>query len=366
MTLVGALVNLLLAAVKVIGGYLGQSQSLIADGFHSLSDLASDALIWWAAEHASRAPDAEHPYGHGRFETAATLGLGAILALIAGGIMIDAVERLFDAERLFRPEVFALYIAAISVLAKEALYWYTVRVARRFRSEMLKANAWHHRSDAISSVVVLLGVGGTLLGYPRLDAVAAVVVGMMVAKVGWDIGWGALQELVDASLDETTVQQIRAVIDRVYGVRSLHMLRTRRQGHEASADVHILVHPWVSVSEGHMISCAVERQIMHQIDEITDVTVHIDPEDDEAAPPCAGLPLRDAALAELQAAWRDLDCLDQHRRILLHYLSGRIDVEVFFPLSCYRDAASAAKLKAALNETTAALGNYGKVEVYYG
>lgn len=365
-TVVGALINFFLSVFKLIGGILGQSQALIADGIHSLSDLASDALIWWAAQHASEAPDAEHPYGHGRFETAATLGLGAILVLIAGGIMIDAIERLLESERLFRPERFALYIAAVSVLIKEGMYWYTVRVARQIRSEMLKANAWHHRSDAISSVVVLVGVGGTLLGYPGLDAAAAVVVGIMVAKVGWDLGWGALQELVDASLEESTVKQIRSVIDRVPGVRSLHMLRTRRQGYEACADVHVLVHPWVSVSEGHMISNAVEQRIMDEIDEITDVTVHIDPEDDEAAPPCEGLPLRDEALAELRAAWHELDCLNQHRRILLHYLAGRIDVEVFFPLSCYRDAPTAASLKAALNQSATALGHYRRVEVYYG
>jgi hypothetical protein len=199
---------------------------------------------------------------------------------------------------------------------------------------MLKANAWHHRSDAISSVVVLVGVGGTLLGYHWLDAVAAVIVGVMVAKVGWDLGWGAMQELVDAALEEEKVEEIRRTTEGVHGVRSIHMLRTRRQGHEALADVHVQVEPWVSVSEGHMISMAVEQRIKDAIDEISDVTVHIDPEDDETAPPCVGLPLRDEALRDLRAAWSGIACFAKVQRVVLHYLSGRINVEVFLPLEC--------------------------------
>ena len=365
-TLVGAIVNLMLAASKIAGGIVAQSQSLLADGIHSLSDLASDALIWWAAHHAAQEPDAEHPYGHGRFETAATLGLGALLVLVAGGIVLDAVERLFETERLWQPGTLALYVAAASILANEALYWYTIIVARRIRSDMLKANAWHHRSDAVSSVVVLVGVGGTMLGHYWLDALAAVVVGLMVAKIGWDLGWGAMQELVDSALEEETVEEIREIINHVNGVRSVHMLRTRRQGHEALADVHVQVEPWLSVSEGHMISMAVEQRIKNGIDEITDVTVHIDPEDDEAAPPCDGLPLRDEALRELRAAWSGLECADRSERMLLHYLSGRIDIDLFFPLDCYRDAANLAEWKNELGQRLRDRPYYGQIRVYFG
>lgn len=364
-TLIGAVINLLLALGKIVGGLVAQSQALIADGIHSLSDLVSDGLIWWAAHHAAQEPDAEHPYGHGRFETAATLGLGALLVLVAGGIVLDAAERMFETERLWQPQVAALYIAAISVLSKEALYWYTVIVARRIKSEMLKANAWHHRSDAVSSVVVVVGVGGTLLGYYWLDALAAVVVGLMVAKVGWDLGWGAMQELVDSALEEDKVEEIRDIIKDVDGVRSVHMLRTRRQGHEALADVHVQVEPWLSVSEGHMISMAVEQRIKADVDEITDVTVHIDPEDDEEAPPCAGLPLRDEALGQLRSIWADLDCADRIQRIMLHYLSGRIDVEVYFPLDCATDADSVSILQRDLQERLRSRPNFGRVRLFF-
>ena len=365
-TLVGGVVNLVLSIVKIAVGYWARSQSLIADGIHSLSDLGSDVLIWWAAHHAAQGPDAEHPYGHGRFETAATLALGAILVLVAGGIMLDAVERLLDTDRLWQPAAPALYAAAVSVIAKELLYWYTIVVARRIRSEMLKANAWHHRSDAISSVVVLIGVGGTMLGYFWLDAVAAIIVGVMVAKIGWDLSSGAMQELVDAALEEEKVVQIRRITEDVHGVRSIHMLRTRRQGHEALADVHVQVEPWVSVSEGHMISMAVEQRIKDAIDEITDVTVHVDPEDDEAAPPCAGLPLRNEALRDLRAAWSEVACFGRARRVMLHYLSGRIDVEVFFPLDCYPGAEQARRLNTELQQALAPLPHFRGVQVYYG
>ncbi|WP_419630013.1 cation diffusion facilitator family transporter, partial [Thiolapillus sp.] len=305
---VGAVVNVILSVVKVVVGVIGNSQALIVDGIHSLSDLMTDILVLVASRHASHGPDENHPYGHGRFETAATLALGAFLVLVAGGIMWDSVERLMRGGDAQSPEAIALYAALFSILANEALYWYTIVVARRINSELLRANAWHHRSDAVSSIVVLIGVGGAMLGHGWLDLAAALIVGAMVAKIGWDLGWSAMRELVDESLEEDKVDEIRTIIRNIPGVRSLHMLRTRRQGHEAMADVHVQVAPWISVSEGHMISIAVEEQIKDNIEEIADVTVHIDPEDDETAPTCKGLPLREQALETLQEAWGELEC----------------------------------------------------------
>lgn len=364
--LVGAVVNLLLAVVKISIGFTARSQALIVDGIHSLSDLLSDILVWYAASHASHGPDEKHPYGHGRFETAATLALGGMLVLVSGGIIWDSVERLFVSEDLWQPEPLALYAAGFSILANEALFWYTLLVSRRINSDLLRANAWHHRTDAISSIVVLVGIGGTLLGFAYLDLVAALIVGIMVAKIGWDLGWGAMQELVDASLDEDTVVSIRQIINDIHGVRSIHMLRTRRQGHEAMADVHVQVSPWISVSEGHLISMEVENRIKHGIDEITDVVVHIDPEDDEQAPPCKGLPLRDQALQELREAWQELGCLGQERRILLHYLSGKIRVEVFYPKSCYQDAQTLDAMRESMLNSLKDKPYYRDVTLYFG
>jgi len=359
--IVGAVVNLLLSGVKLVAGTLANSAALIADGIHSLSDLLSDVLVWFASHHAGHEPDEEHPYGHGRFETAATLGLGILLALVALGIVWDAVAGAFHGEESV-PDILAIYAALFSILANEALYWYTLIVARRIRSDMLRANAWHHRTDAISSVVVLIGVAGAMLGWPYLDSLAAVIVGVMVAKIGWDLGWEAMQELVDAALDEETVVHAHEVIMSVDGVRSVHMLRTRRHGHEAAADVHVQVAPRLSVSEGHMISQAVEDRLKDSVDAITDVTVHIDPEDDEEGPPCRGLPMREEALAQLEAAW---PALPAPYHVRLHYLSGKIDVELVLPMEAHIDEEAAVRMQQNLQQAMAALPAFGRLSVLY-
>jgi len=358
---VSALVNLLLAGVKLVVGSIANSAALVADGIHSLSDLLSDVLVWIAAHHSGHGPDEEHPYGHGRFETAATLGLGILLALVALGIVWDAVAGAFH-HRESLPGILAIYAALFSILANEGLYWYTLLVARRINSEMLRANAWHHRTDAISSIVVLIGVAGAMLGWPYLDSLAAVIVGVMVAKIAWDLGWEAMQELVDASLDEETVRAATRAIESVDGVRSIHMLRTRRHGHQAAADVHVQVAPRLSVSEGHMISQAVEDRLKESVESITDVTVHIDPEDDEQAPPCRGLPLRGEALQLLRASWPALP--DPHE-IRLHYLSGRIDIELSLPLASFQDRQASDALCTRLTEGLADRDIFGAVAISY-
>ncbi len=342
------------------------SQALVADGIHSFSDLLSDILVWLAGRHATQAPDSEHPYGHARYETVATLALAALLVTVAVGIGWDAADRLFSPEELLHPSPFALAAAVASIFVKEWLYWWTLGYARRVRSDLLRANAWHHRSDAVSSVVVFIGVGGTLVGLPYLDAVAAIIVAVMIARIAWELGFEAVRELVDTGLEAERVSEIRKTIGTVGGVRDIHMLRTRKHGGHASADVHVLVDPKVSVSEGHMISVLVEQRLKHQIDEITDVTVHIDPEDDESAPPCSGLPLRAEALARLETLWTDISEVQERRRTVLHYLNGRIDVEVFLPIDvCEADADCARALTDRLRAALAQDSRFRQVSVYF-
>jgi cation diffusion facilitator family transporter len=364
---VGGVVNLVLALVKVAAGIVWHSQALVADGVHSMSDLVSDVLVWFAGRHATQAPDQEHPYGHARFETVATLALAAFLLSVSIGIGWDAADRLFSPAELLQPEKYALFAALASILVKEWLYWWTLGYARRVRSEMLRANAWHHRSDAISSVVVFVGVAGTLAGLQYLDAVAAFIVAVMIAKIAWDLGSEAVRELVDTGLEEEKIAEIQRTIDSVGGVRDIHMLRTRKHGGQASADVHVLVDPRVSVSEGHMISVLVEQRLKDEVDEISDVTVHIDPEDDEEAPPCAGLPPRAEALSRLENAWAGVVAESERKRIVLHYLGGKIDIDVYFPLSRYPGDPAAARalrdhLRAALKDDPV----FGEVSVYFG
>lgn len=365
-TLIGAVINLVLSVLKIAFGVIAQSQSLVADGVHSLSDLLTDGLVLFAAGHAHQEPDREHPYGHGRFETAATLGLGIFLALVATGIIWDAVGRLFEPEQLLQPGIMALYVAALSILANEFLYRYTMVVARRFRSEMLRANAWHHRSDAMSSVVVLVGVGGTMAGLPYLDAIGAVGVGLMIGHIAWDLGSKAIQELVDAGLDEERLKKIRETILSVGGVQDIHMLRTRRLAGRASVDVHVLVEPWLSVSEGHMISQMVTDRLLDDIEEVSDVTVHIDPEDDEVATPCSGLPLRSEVERRLALQWQGIPGAEGRERAILHYLDGRIRVEVIFPSGLFDDLEAARRLQTALQEGAKSLPEIAGIRVLVG
>ncbi|MES9944880.1 MAG: cation diffusion facilitator family transporter [Candidatus Thiodiazotropha sp.] len=363
---VGALTNTLLAILKLLFGWLGHSQSLIADGVHSLSDLLTDALVLFTARHAKEAPDEEHPYGHGRYETIGTLVLGGFLLAVGTGIVWDAGERLFSPEHLMQPEAFTLYVAAFSILANEGLFFYTRHFANKINSNLLRANAWHHRTDSVSSVVVLVGIGGTMLGLPYLDAIAAVLVGLMILKIGWDLGWTASQELADAGLEEDSLSQIREVIGNISGVKSVHMLRTRKLGGHAMADVHVQVDPWLSVSEGHRIAEVVQYGLIDRVDVLEDVTVHIDPEDDEEGPSCAHLPLRSEAEAMLDRLCEGVSCYDQKQRLVLHYLSGRIDIDLYLPLHCFASTQQAERLRSEYQNMVRDSEIFRDIHVWFG
>jgi len=363
-TLVGAVLDLVLGVVKIQIGVIAGSQALIADGIHSLSDLATDFLVLFAAKHSHREADAEHPYGHGRIETVATVALGVALIIVALGICYDAIVRLSDPMLLHKPGVLALVVALVSVASKEAIYQYTARAARRLRSNMLHANAWHSRSDAISSIVVVLGVGGVLAGFDYLDVIAAVVVALMIAKIGWDLLWKSTQELIDTALDAEDVATIRHSILNVHGVRALHMLRTRRSGSDALVDVHILVDPTLSVSEGHQIGERVRTRLIEQLDDVSDVTVHIDPEDDEHASPCTHLPLRDEILRRLDEQWKDLEPRTDFERVILHYLHGKVHVDVFLPTGS-TEPENQETLSAAIRQAARRAESIGNVRVFY-
>lgn len=365
-TLIGAVVNVVLATLKVVLGVVGHSAALVADGVHSFSDLVSDAVVLYAAKLGSEHADERHPYGHARIETVATVAVGVLLMLVAAGIAGDAVTRMFHPERLLHPTWLTLVGALLSVLAKEALFHYTMRVARRLRSNLLRANAWHHRSDAISSVVVIVGIGGALAGLDYLDAVAAVLVGLMIAKAGWDLAAHSIVELVDTGLEPERLEEIRNTILEVEGVGSLHMLRTRRMGSEALVDVHILVDPTISVSEGHQLSEKVRWHLIRNVEEVADVTVHIDPEDDEVAAPSMHLPLREPMVAMLRATWAGLAQADAIEEITLHYLDGQVEVELLLPLDVAGGSVGEARAAgAALAAAAETLDEVRCVRVHY-
>ncbi len=327
-TLVGALVNIGLASAQLLGGFFAQSQALIADGVHTLSDLASDFVVLIAAKLASKDADEDHPYGHGRIETVATIILGLSLSLVGIGIAFNAFNRLSNPETLLNPKPWGLFFAAIAIISKESLFHYTKRIANEINSPMLLANAWHHRSDAISSLVVLIGIAGAVfLDIKWLDAAAAIVVALMILYMGLQMIKDSIMELVDTALDPDQVQGIHAFIETIDGVKNVHMLRTRKMGGTALADVHVQVDSHISVSEGHHIAERVMNSLQKEFSILQDITVHIDPEDDETASPCKHLPSRDDILSVLDPVLQELG-INKSNDIVLHYLDGKISLSI--------------------------------------
>jgi cation diffusion facilitator family transporter len=325
-TLLGAVLNIALAVIKIVFGYLGKSQALIADGFHSFSDLLSDVVVLIATRYGSADADRDHPYGHRRVETMASMILALLLVLIALGIGYDAIIHL-NVEQA--PNRYVLIIVGIAILVKEFLYQYTQRVAKKLKSKLLYANAWHHRSDAASSVVVLVGVAGALLGFTYLDAIAAIIVALLILKMAWDIGWSSARELVDTAVDDELLAQIKHVILQTNGVVGLHQLRTRSMGNDILVDVHVLVNGQVSVSEGHHIAQQVHLNLVSKLSAVSDVTVHVDPEEDEVAERTKKLPSRNELLPELDKCWQVLPGYQQAEKVILHYEAGRMQVDVY-------------------------------------
>lgn len=330
-TFIGFIANLLLGIIKIAGGLLAHSQALLADGIHSLSDLLIDSLVFAAAYLGNQHPDQEHPYGHARIETVATIFIACLLLFTSAGIIYDAWWHIKQTS-LMIPQTFAIAIALFSTLINEALFHATLHVALNTHSELLKVNAWHHRSDAASSIIVIIGIVGTLLGNVYLDAIAAVVIGLLIAKMAISLVFTSFRELIDTAVDKDTLNKIKLIISHVSGVNAIHQLRTRLMAGKIFIDVHVLVDSHLSVSEGHHIGQQVHHTLLQQIPLIQDVTVHIDPEDDETVAPSLHLPSRQHLLPKLHHAWRNLPGHKQIKNIGLHYLDGMVHVDVYLPI----------------------------------
>lgn len=348
-TWVSIIINLILTLLQIVAGFFGKSQSLMADGLHSFSDLVADVLVLFANRHGNRHADANHPYGHARIETAASLILGLSLAAVGVALLVSAGLRLQHPEQVQAVHPLTFWIALIALAAKEGMFRYMLAVALRVRSQMLVANAWHARSDAASSLVVMVGIGGNLLGYTFLDLVAAAVVGGMIAHMGGKFALDALSELVDTGLDEEEVEAIRHTLLSTPGVRSLHELRTRKMADNALVDAHIIVDPKISVSEGHYIAETARLAVLKN-HHVMDVMVHIDPEDDALAKPNIHLPSRELLLNHLAAKLGNT--LLPFDYSVLHYLDGKIDAELFFDTSYCQDKDKILKLINKCNDMT--------------
>lgn len=326
-TIIGAISNAFLGLIKLIGGIIYHSHALAADGLHSFSDLVTDLMVLFASKYGSQEADESHPYGHERIETAATLLLALLLVLAGVGIGWDSLNEILHPSN-DKPGWFALPIVVLSIVANEILYHWTHHVGKRIQSPLIIANAWHHRSDAASSIVVFLGLLGAMLGFAYLDAMAAIIVALMIVKMGISYGWGSVKELIDTAVDPETLKKIEQTIQAVHGVERIHQLRSRLMGGDILIDVHILVAPYISVSEGHYIAQHVHRAILKQLERVKDVTVHVDPEDDEVNCPSLHLPSR-ATMQEkfINKLQHDYPGLVNWT---LHYLDGKMTIDLIF------------------------------------
>ncbi len=278
-TLIGVLANAVLIGLKLVGGILGHSQALIADAAHSVSDLFTDAVVLVGLRAGRKAADQDHPFGHGRFETLGSSVVGLFLIAAALYIGIDAAWSIYRHTEA-HPTWLAVGIAGLSILAKEALYQYTVLVGRRIRSPLIMANAWHHRSDALSSVAVLLGVGAARIhpAWHILDAYAALIVSFLILKVGVETLWGSIQELTDKAPKPEVIEEMSRCIKSVDGVLGHHDLKVRSSGGLYQMEAHIVVDGALTVSQGHGIAKEVEARLKEEIKALNQVIIHVDPD----------------------------------------------------------------------------------------
>ena len=338
LTLIGGVLDLFLGFVKVLVGYIGNSQALIADGIHSLSDLITDILVLVATKQSAQAADEGHPYGHDRIQTLVSLALAGSLGIIAIVIAWDAVIRIVSPESLLQPGFWPLAVAAISVVSKEGYFQYVVRHPSTATSRMLYANAWHSRSDALSSLAVIVGVGGVLAGFAWADAFAAIVVAGLLLVVAYRIGREGAEELIDSAASPVLNANMRKTILSIEGVRDSHELRTRRMADKVLADVHIRVDPLISVSEGHRIGDEVMDTLKTRFPEVGDVVVHIDPEDDIVGDVYSKLPMRSVIVAEINTSLHNLrNNFDtrfslQPKNIVVHYLDDGCQIEIWMSM----------------------------------
>ena len=282
-TVLGAAVNTMLTAIKILAGIFGRSAAMVADGVHSLSDLMSDFVVLVFTHISSKGRDKGHSFGHGKFETLATSLVSLLLIVVGAKMMASGIESIiavFSGEVLPRPGYIALAAALISIVAKEIIYRMTAKVGEDYGSQVVIANAWHHRSDALSSIGSLLGIGGAIvLGekWTVLDPIVSCCISVAIIIVALKIGMPALSELLDASLPEAVEAEIVRIAESVDGVMDIHDLKTRKNGVSVIIEAHILVDASLSIVEAHDVSSRVEDALTARFGPETQVSIHVEP-----------------------------------------------------------------------------------------
>lgn len=278
-TVYGLILNVGLTISKLWIGSIGQSQALIADGVHSFSDLLGDILVIFGLSVGHREPDENHPFGHGRIETVAAMAMGMLLLAVAAGIIVSAIKDILS-EQSSEASPAVMVVAILSILLKESMYQYTIRVGRRIKSLVIIGNAWHHRSDALSSVAVLIGVVAAYLRpeWHLADSLAALVVSIFIIRVGVSLVRQSLREVVDTSPDPEVVAKLVIKAESIEGVRQAHDIKARHSGSQILVEIHIVVDPELTVRRGHDIARTVKRSILNEVPDVSHVIVHVDPD----------------------------------------------------------------------------------------
>ena len=354
-TLLGLAANLILALAKGFIGIIANSSALIADAGHSVSDLLSDGITLWAVRMSSIPKDKNHPYGHGKFETVGSFIIALLLLFTGIGVAGHVFNRM-DAHVV--PGTIALWMAGIAIIVKEALFHVTRMVGRRTGSRVLMANAWHHRSDAISSVAALLGIAGAQLGIPLMDPIAGMLVAGLIIKTGIDIGYESIRELTDETVEEDVISELGKIMSGIEGVDHYHEMRARRMGPHLLVDLHIQVDSMMSISAAHQVAERVRLEILEKLPAVNEVLVHVDAEDDHVGDEGSEL-LQDIVLMRPQSeiendvkkVLAEIPEIQGITHIYCHYLNQKLTVQVNILLDAemrIRDAqkiASAARRK---------------------
>lgn len=285
-TMVGFWINFVLVILKLFFGYWGHSDALVADGYHSVSDFITDFIVLFCAGIAYKKADNEHPYGHGKYETVASVLIGIILFLVALFIGFEGVMTIihyFNGISIPRPDFWTIIIAFVSIGAKEFCYQYTIKAGRKIDSSSVIANAWHHRSDAFSSIATLIGVSVSyFLGehWRIMDPLASIVIAIFIAYSAYSIARPSVRELLEVSLPPEQIERVFNTIYSVPGVLSMHNLRARRNGYAYVVDMNIHVNPNITVTEAHKICDEIERRLKNLLGSHSIIYIHIEPEDE--------------------------------------------------------------------------------------
>lgn len=365
-TLISGTCNIFLALTKLLFGYIGHSQALVADGIHSFSDLLTDGLVLIAAKSGSRQADKNHPYGHGRIETASTIVVAMILISVGIALGWEAVDHTIHQRHMQAPSLVVLVVAALAIVVNQWIYRYLLAVSRQIRSALVKSNAIHHKTDVYVSAIVLLSVLASMLGFKWVDSIGAFIIATMIIYMGGEIIFKALRELVDTAVDDKKLESIKTIIQSTPGVESLHQIRSRTIAGDIFIDVHVIVSSRLSVSEGHQIGEQVERHLLQQFDDVTDVVVHIDPENDEIQPNCSNLPHRDKLIQEIKQVLQTTSLQGIVIEYQLHYLSGKIEIDYFIPLTLITDKKMTKKqIQDEISKVTQAINCVKTSRVYF-